>query len=146
MKTYWAKPQEIDKKWFIIDAKDQPLGRIATFIADTLRGKNKPEYTPSLDCGDYVIVINTKDIKVTGNKLETKKYFSHSGYPGGIKELTLAQVLDRDSNKVVRQAVKGMLPKNKLADQIIKKLKLYSGPEHGQVAQKPEILKYSREN
>ncbi|MDD5693009.1 MAG: 50S ribosomal protein L13 [Patescibacteria group bacterium] len=143
MKTYWAKPTQIEKKWFLIDANGQTLGRLATVIADLLRGKNKPEYTPSMDCGDFVVVINTSLIKVTGNKLEAKKYYSHSGYPGGLKEKTLNEVINQNPNKVIRQAVLGMLPKNKLSSQIIKKLKLYQGSDHQNIAQKPEKLELS---
>ena len=140
MKTYWAKPTQIERKWFLIDAKDQTLGRLSTSVANILRGKEKSIYTPSVDCGDYVVVINTKLVKVTGNKLDDKKYYSHSGYPGGIKEKTLNQVLSQDANKVVFQAVLGMLPKNKLSNQIIKKMKLYQGSEHKNTAQQPEKL------
>ncbi len=140
MKTYSAKPKEIEKKWFLIDATDKNLGRLSTKIADLLRGKNKPLFTPTVDCGDFVVVINTRKVKVSGNKLEGKVYYHHSGYPGGIKGKTLQEVLEKDPNKVLYTAVKGMLPKNKLADQIIKKLKLFPEAEHAHEAQKPEKI------
>ncbi len=138
MKTHVTKHADIDRKWFIIDAEGQTLGRLAVGIANLLRGKDKACFSPSVDCGDYVVVINTDKIKVTGNKLIDKKYYNYSGYPGGMRELSLEELMEKDSTKVVRLAVKGMLPKNRLADDIIGKLKLYPGAEHNQVAQKPE--------
>jgi large subunit ribosomal protein L13 len=143
MRTYTAKPKDIERKWYIIDAKGQVLGRLATRVADVLRGKNKAIFTPSVDCGDYVVVINTAKIAVTGSKLDNKKYYSHSGYPGGIKEATLSELLVKNPNLVIEKAVKGMLPKNKLADDIIKKMKLYPGNEHNHTAQKPEKIEIS---
>jgi large subunit ribosomal protein L13 len=140
MKTYSAKPTDIERKWFLIDAKDQTLGRLSTLAANLLRGKEKTLFTPSVDCGDYVVIINTREVKVTGNKLEDKMYYRHSGYPGGIKEISLGKQLEKDSNKVIYQAIRGMLPKNKLADQMIKKLKLFPGSEHAHEAQKPEKI------
>jgi len=137
MKTYTAKPKEMERKWYLVDAKDQTLGRISVVIADLLRGKNKTIFTPHVDCGDYVIVINTKDIKLTGNKLEDKKYYRHSGYPGGLTTTSLGEMLQKAPNKVIYHAVKGMLPKNKLASEIISKLKLFTGEEHSHIAQKP---------
>ncbi len=140
MKTYVTKPKEITRKWYLIDADGLTLGRLSTAIADLLRGKNKPSFSPSVDCGDYVIVINTAKIRVTGSKLDEKAYYNYSGYPGGMRKLTLSQLLERDANSVIRFAVKGMLPKNRLADEIIKKLKLFPGSEHDHVAQKPEKI------
>jgi large subunit ribosomal protein L13 len=141
MRTYVTKEKDIERKWFLIDADGQTLGRLAVVVADLLRGKSKPNFSPSVDCGDFVVIINTKGIKVTGNKLEEKMYHRHSGYPGGLTSLTLAEMLERDANKVVFEAVKGMLPKNRLANDMIKKLKLFTGSEHAHTAQKPEELK-----
>jgi large subunit ribosomal protein L13 len=140
MKTYTAKSKEIEKKWYLIDAKGVTLGHLATVTADLLRGKNKSLYSPSVDCGDNIIIINTKEIKITGQKLKNKKYYSHSGYPGGLKEKTLGEMMEKNANQVVSRAVKGMLPKNKLSNQIIKKLKLYEESDHAHEAQKPEKL------
>jgi large subunit ribosomal protein L13 len=140
MKTYTAKSKEIEMKWYLIDAKGVTLGHLATVTADLLRGKNKSLYSPSVDCGDNIIIINTKEIKITGQKLKNKKYYSHSGYPGGLKEKTLGEMMEKNANQVVSRAVKGMLPKNKLSNQIIKKLKLYEESDHAHEAQKPEKL------
>lgn len=144
IKTHVTKPGDITKKWYLVDAEGETLGRLAVIIADLLRGKNKPNFTPSVDCGDYVVVINTDKIVVTGNKLLNKKYYNYSGFPGGMRELRLEELLEKDSRKVVFEAVKGMLPKNRLADQIITKLKLFPGSDHDHVAQKPEIVKIQR--
>lgn len=141
MKTYVAKPSTIERKWYIVDAKDQRLGRLATRIADTLRGKNKPEYTPNIDTGDFVIVVNADKIVVTGRKMEKKVYYRHTGYPGGLKQRTLAQMMEKKPEEVLRLAVKGMMPKNRLGRAQLKKLKIYAGPEHNHMAQKPEELK-----
>lgn len=141
MRTFVTRDKDFDRKWFIIDAKGQNLGRLAVVVADLLRGKSKPNFSPSVDCGDFVIVINTKDIAVTGNKLEDKMYHSHSGYVGGLKSLRLEEVLEKNPNKAIYEAVKGMLPKNRLADAMIKKLKLFPGSEHDHSAQKPEVVK-----
>lgn len=138
MKTHVTKKADFDRKWYLVDAKGETLGRLAVVVADILRGKSKPNFSPSVDCGDFVVVINTDEISVTGNKLIDKKYYNHSGYPGGMRELSLEQLLEKDSTKVVRLAVKGMLPKNRLSDDIIDKLKLFPGSEHSHVAQKPE--------
>jgi len=138
MKTHVTKNTDIERKWYIIDAEGQTLGRLAVAIADLLRGKKKPNFSPSVDCGDNVVVINTDKITVTGNKMLDKKYYNYSGFPGGMRELSLAELMEKDSTKVLRAAVKGMLPKNRLADDIIGKLKLYRDENHGQVAQKPE--------
>jgi len=140
MKTWTAKPHELERRWYVIDADGQNLGRLATRIADTLRGKRKPQYTPHVDTGDFVVVVNAEKVAVTGKKLEQKLYYRHSGYPGGLKVRTLAEQLERRPTEVLRKAVKGMLPKNRLASQQISKLKIYAGPEHPHEAQRPEPL------
>ena len=139
-KTYSAKPGEIERRWFVVDAEGKTLGRLATRIADTLRGKNKPQYTPHVDTGDFVVVVNAEKIAVTGTKLDDKMYYRHSGYPGGLKQRTLREQLDRRPAEVIRIAVKGMLPKNKLAARQLTKLKVYAGPEHPHEAQAPQPL------
>jgi large subunit ribosomal protein L13 len=141
MKTYTAKKGEIAREWYLVDADGQTLGRLATRIADTLRGKGKPHYTPHVDTGDFVIVVNADKIQVTGNKLDQKRYYRHSGYPGGLRSRTLREQLDRRPTEVLRTAVKGMLPKNRLARQQINKLKIYAGPDHPHEAQSPKPLK-----
>ena len=138
MKTYVATPADRQRDWYVVDAEGQTLGRLATRIADALRGKRKPEYTPHVDTGDFVVVVNAEKIHVTGNKLEQKRYWRHSGYPGGIKSRTLAEMLDRRPEEVIRKAVKGMLPRNRLARQQLTKLKVYAGPDHPHAAQKPQ--------
>jgi large subunit ribosomal protein L13 len=140
MKTYNAKPGEIERRWYIVDADGKNLGRLATQIADTLRGKTKPQYTPHVDTGDFVIVVNAEKIAVTGKKLDEKVYYRHSGYPGGLKQRTLREQLDRRPTEVLRTAVKGMLPKNRLAARQLTKLKIYAGPEHPHEAQAPKPL------
>jgi large subunit ribosomal protein L13 len=140
MKTYSAKPGEITREWYLVDAEGKTLGRLATQIADTLRGKRKPQLTPHVDTGDFVIVVNAEKIHVTGNKLDQKRYYRHSGYPGGLRSRTLREQLDRRPTEVLRVAVKGMLPKNRLARQQITKLKIYAGPEHPHEAQNPKPL------
>jgi large subunit ribosomal protein L13 len=140
MKTYSAKPGEVTREWYLVDAEGKTLGRLATQIADTLRGKRKPQYTPHVDTGDFVIVVNAEKIQVTGNKLDQKRYYRHSGYPGGLRSRTLREQLDRRPTEVLRVAVKGMLPKNRLARQQITKLKIYAGPEHPHEAQNPKEL------
>jgi large subunit ribosomal protein L13 len=140
MKTYTAKKGEIAREWYIVDADGQTLGRLATQIADTLRGKGKPQYTPHVDTGDFVIVVNAEKIRVTGNKLDQKRYYRHSGYPGGLRSRTLREQLDRRPTEVLRTAVKGMLPRNRLARQQITKLKIYAGSEHPHEAQAPKPL------
>jgi large subunit ribosomal protein L13 len=137
MKTYSARPRDIERQWYVVDAEAQTLGRLATRIADVLRGKNKPQYTPHIDTGDFVVVVNAEKVRVTGNKLEQKKYYRHSGYPGGLRERTLAEQLERRPEEVLRKAVKGMLPKNRLAAAQLRKLKIYAGPEHPHQAQNP---------
>src|SRR5687768_3212524 len=140
MKTYTAKPGEMEREWFLVDAEGQTLGRLATRIADALRGKGKPQYTPHVDTGDFVVVVNAEKIAVTGKKLDEKIYYRHSGYPGGLKQRTLREQLDRRPTQVLRVAVKGMLPKNKLAARQLTKLKIYAGPEHPHTAQAPQPL------
>lgn len=140
MKTYTPKKGEIDRKWYIVDAKGQTLGRLATKIAVKLRGKDKPEFAPHVDCGDFVIVINAEQFAVTGNKMNAKMYYSHSGYPGAFKEKPLKKLLEEKPTEAFKQAVKGMIPRNKLRKPIMEKLKLYAGEEHPHEAQKPEIL------
>jgi large subunit ribosomal protein L13 len=140
-KTYNAKPGEVARDWYLVDAEGQTLGRLATRIADTLRGKGKPQYTPHVDTGDFVIVVNAEKIAVTGNKLDQKQYYRHSGYPGGLRTRTLREQLDRRPTEVLRVAVKGMLPKNRLAAKQLNKLKIYAGPEHPHDAQAPKPLK-----
>jgi large subunit ribosomal protein L13 len=143
MKTYTAKPGEIERQWYLVDAEGQTLGRLATRIADTLRGKGKPVYTPHVDTGDFVVVVNAEKITVTGSKLDSKLYYRHSGYPGGLRQRTLREQLNRRPTEVIRLAVKGMLPKNKLASAQIRKLKIYAGPEHPHAAQAPQPLELS---
>jgi large subunit ribosomal protein L13 len=140
MKTYVATPSERERNWFVVDATGKTLGRLATQLADTLRGKHKPEYTPHCDTGDFVIVLNAEKISVTGDKREQKRYYRHSGYPGGLRTRTLAEMLERKPEDVIRLAVKGMLPRNRLARQQLRKLKVYAGPDHPHTAQKPEPL------
>jgi large subunit ribosomal protein L13 len=140
MKTYSAKPGEVTREWYLVDAEGKTLGRLATQIADTLRGKRKPQYTPHVDTGDFVVVVNADKIQVTGNKLDQKRYYRHSGYPGGLRSRTLREQLERRPTEVLRIAVKGMLPKNRLARQQITKLKIYAGPEHPHEAQNPRSL------
>jgi len=140
VKTYSAKPGEVQRNWWVVDAEGKNLGRLASEIADVLRGKNKPQYTPHVDTGDFVVVVNAEKIAVTGKKLSDKVYYSHSGYPGGIKSRTLGQLLEHRPAEVLRKAVKGMLPKNRLAAQQLNKLKIYAGPKHPHAAQKPEEL------
>jgi len=140
MKTYSPKASELQHNWYVVDATDKILGRLATEVAVYLRGKHKPEFAPHMDNGDFVIVVNADKIKVTGNKLTQKKYYRHSGYPGGLKETDLRTLLGSKPERVIEHAVKGMLPKNALGRAIFKKLKVYAGPEHPHAAQKPASL------
>ncbi len=140
MKTYVATPSDRERSWVLVDASGKTLGRLATQIADILRGKRKPEYTPHIDVGDFVVVINASEIAVTGNKREQKRYYRHSGYPGGLRSRTLGEQLERRPEEVIRRAVRGMLPRNRLARRQITKLKVYAGPDHPHAAQKPEPL------
>ena len=140
MKTQVAKKTEVTRDWYLVDAENQVLGRIATEIANVLRGKNKPTFTPSVDTGDFVIVVNAEKIALTGNKMADKMYYSHSGFPGGIKSITAGKLLDKKPEDLIRKAVKGMLPKNKLARHMLSKLKVYSGSAHPHKAQQPKAL------
>lgn len=140
MKTYSQKPSEVTRRWVLIDAKDLPLGRLATEIAKYLIGKYKPTYTPHIDGGDYVVVINAADVPVTGNKEEAKIYYRHSGFPGGIKDATLKEVREKFPERVIENAVKGMLPKNKLSPERMQRLKVFPGSEHAHTAQTPEKI------
>jgi large subunit ribosomal protein L13 len=141
MKTYVPKKDEVERQWWLIDADGKVLGRLATQVANLLRGKGKPQYVDFMDTGDFVVVINAKKIKVTGNKLEQKKYYSHTGYPGGIKEINLSKLMEKKPEDVIRKAVWGMLPKNKLNRAIHKKLKVYAGSDHPHEAQQPQEYK-----
>jgi large subunit ribosomal protein L13 len=143
-KTFITKPEHITHDWWVVDAKGQTLGRLASRIATIIRGKHKPYFTPNLDCGDYVIVINCEQIAVTGQKMEDKRYYRHSGYPGGIKSIRLKDQLDRYPDRVIKSAVKGMLPKSALGHQMIKKLKVYAGPEHPHATQNPKVLDFRK--
>ncbi|MFL2697897.1 MAG: 50S ribosomal protein L13 [Gammaproteobacteria bacterium] len=140
MNTQSFTKEDISQSWILVDAKDKTLGRLATQIANRLRGKHKPEFTPNADLGDYVVVINSDLISVTGDKMNQKRYFRHTGYPGGIKSKTLGKVIEDSSEEVIKSAVKGMLPKNKLGRQIIKKLKIYKDEDHPHNAQNPELI------
>ena len=142
MKSFMASPSNIERKWYVVDATDMTLGRLASEVAKVLRGKNKPIFTPHIDTGDYVIVVNAEKVKVTGKKLDQKVYYNHSDYVGGMKETTLAELLAKKPEKVIELAVKGMLPKGPLGRSMIKKLHVYAGPEHAQQAQKPVELKF----
>jgi len=140
MKTYVAKAGEIERKWFVVDAQGLKLGRLSTEVARILRGKHKPTFTPFLDCGDFVIIVNAEKVVLTGNKLDQKMYRYHTGYPGGLKETSYRKLMSTKPEKAVEMAVKGMLPKNALGRQIYRKLKVYAGPNHEHAAQRPEIL------
>ncbi|HEY3193312.1 MAG TPA: 50S ribosomal protein L13 [Solirubrobacterales bacterium] len=140
MRTYQATAQDRERDWYLVDAEGKTLGRLATQIADVLRGKRKPTYTPHVDVGDFVIVVNAEKVTVTGNKRENKRYWRHTGYPGGIRYRTLGELLERRPEEVIRRAVKGMLPRNRLARQQLGKLKVYAGRDHPHQAQKPEAL------
>ena len=141
MKTYSQKGSEIKREWWVIDAKSMPLGKLAVVIADKLMGKSKVTYTPHIDNGDYVVVINAKDLVVTGNKMVDKKYYRHSGFPGGLTELKLEEVIEKDPAVAIRAAVKGMLPKNKLAADHLTRLRVFDGAEHAHTAQNPKEIK-----
>ena len=142
MNSYMANPDKVERKWYVVDADGQTLGRLASEIAKVLRGKNKPIYTPHIDSGDYVIVVNADKVKVTGKKLDQKIYYRHSDYVGGMKESTLREMMDKKPERVIELAVKGMLPKGPLGRAMIKKLHVYAGPEHDHAAQKPEVLTF----
>ncbi len=138
MKSYMARPLEVERKWYVVDAEGRTLGRLATEIATILRGKNKPQYTPHVDTGDFVVVVNAEKVIVTGRKAEQKVYRRHSGYPGGLKETSYERMMERRPTEILRRAVKGMMPKNRLARQQLRKLKIYAGPEHPHAAQNPQ--------
>ena len=140
MKTYVATPADRERNWYVVDATGQTLGRLATQIANALRGKRKPTYTPHIDVGDFVIVVNAERIEVTGNKRADKRYYRHSGYPGGLKSRTLQEMLDRRQEEVIRRAVKGMLPRNRLGRKQLTKLKVYAWPDHPHAAQQPKPM------
>ena len=140
MRTYAVKASEIERRWYLVDAQGKTLGRLASEIAKILRGKHKPTYTPHLDTGDYVVVVNAEKIHVTGNRLDSKRYYRYSGYPGGLKSVPLREMLEKHPTRAIRYAVKGMLPKNRLGRAMIKKLKVYAGNEHPHEAQKPVSL------
>ncbi len=140
MKTYSAKPLEVERKWYLIDAEDEVLGRLAARIANILRGKNKPEYTPNVDTGDFVIVINAEKVRVTGKKETDKIYYHHTGYPGGLKSASVKELREKDARLLIEKAVKGMLPHNTLGAQQFTKLKVYNGSEHPHAAQQPIVL------
>ena len=142
MKTYMANPDKIERKWYVVDATGYTLGRLASEVASILRGKNKPEFTPHVDTGDYVIVVNAANIKFTGKKMSQKVYYNHSDYVGGMRETTLREMMAKKPERVIELAVKGMLPKGPLGREMIKKLHVYAGPEHAHAAQKPEVLTF----
>lgn len=140
MKTYSAKPSDVVRKWYVLDASQAPLGRLATVSATLLTGKGKPQFTHHIDCGDYVVIINADKLVVTGNKVQDKKYYRHSGYPGGLTETSLQEQMDTDPTKAISKAIRGMLPVNKLRPGRLERLKVYAGTDHGHQAQKPETL------
>ena len=142
MKSYMASPATIERKWYVVDATGYTLGRLASEVAKVLRGKNKPTFTPHIDTGDYVIVVNAEKITVTGKKMDQKIYYNHSDYVGGMKETTLKEMMAKKPERVIELAVKGMLPKGPLGREMIKKLHVYAGPDHEQAAQKPEVLTF----
>jgi large subunit ribosomal protein L13 len=142
MKTHSTKPSEVERQWYVVDAEGQTLGRLASEIAKILKGKHKPICAPHLDTGDYVIVINAEKVHVTGRKLDQKMYYHHSGYPGGLKDLTLREQLDKHPTRVIRSAVRGMLPHNRLGRAMLSKLKVYSGDAHPHTAQQPKVLEF----
>jgi large subunit ribosomal protein L13 len=140
LSTYYAKPGEVEREWLLVDATDMVLGRLASEVAQILKGKRKPQYTPNVDVGDFVIVINAEKVRLTGNKALTKNYYSHSGYPGGLKEVSYQRMLEKHPERIIEKAVKGMLPKNTLGRAMGKKLKVYAGPHHHHEAQKPRQI------
>jgi large subunit ribosomal protein L13 len=140
MKTYVAKPSDRERNWLLVDANGQTLGRLATQIADALRGKRKPAYTPHIDTGDFVVVVNAEKVSVSGNKRHAKRYYRHSGFPGGLRSRTFEEMISRRPEEVIRLAVKGMMPRNRLARKQLTKLKVYAGPEHPHVAQRPQPM------
>jgi len=142
MGTFTAKPETVVQDWYLVDATDKVLGRLATQIATRLRGKHKPEYTPHVDTGDHIVIVNAAKIRVTGDKMNQKKYYRHTGYPGGIKETVLSDELENNPERVIERAVKGMLPKNSLGRTMFRKLRVYAGPDHSHQAQQPKALEF----
>ncbi len=142
MKSYLAKPREVERKWYVVDATDQVVGRLAANVAAVLRGKNKPTFTPNVDTGDYVVIVNAEKVRLTGNKEHKKVYVHHTGYPGGRREISYKQMLETHPERILEKAIKGMLPHNTLGRQMGRKLKVYAGPEHKHEAQMPEELKF----
>jgi len=142
MGTFTAKPETVVQDWYLVDATDKVLGRLATQIATRLRGKHKPEYTPHVDTGDHIVIVNAAKIRVTGDKINQKKYYRHTGYPGGIKETVLSDELENNPERVIERAVKGMLPKNSLGRAMFRKLRVYAGPDHSHQAQQPKALEF----
>ncbi len=142
MGTFTAKPETVVQDWYLVDATDKVLGRLATEIATRLRGKHKPEYTPHVDTGDHIVIVNAAKIRVTGDKMNQKKYYRHTGYPGGIKETVLSDELENNPERVIERAVKGMLPKNSLGRTMFRKLRVYAGPDHSHQAQQPKALEF----
>jgi len=142
MGTFTAKPETVVQDWYLLDATDKVLGRLATQIATRLRGKHKPEYTPHVDTGDHIVIVNAAKIRVTGDKINQKKYYRHTGYPGGIKETVLSDELENNPERVIERAVKGMLPKNSLGRTMFRKLRVYAGPDHSHQAQQPKALEF----
>ncbi len=140
MKTFSAKHDEVERHWYLVDATNKSLGRLSTEIASRLRGKHKPIYTPHVDTGDYIVVVNASKIRVTGNKMQDKIYYKHSGYIGNMKSMNLETMLEKNPERVIMKSVKGMLPKNKLGNAMLKKLRVFAGPEHNHISQKPELL------
>jgi large subunit ribosomal protein L13 len=140
MKTFSAKHDEVERHWYLVDATNKTLGRLSTEIASRLRGKHKPIYTPHVDTGDYIVVVNASKIRVTGNKMTDKVYYKHSGYIGNMKSMNLETMLEKNPERVIMKSVKGMLPKNKLGNAMLKKLRVFAGPEHNHISQKPEVL------
>ena len=145
MKTFSAKAENVDRKWLLVDAAGLTLGRLASEVAHRLRGKHKPEYTPHVDTGDYIVIINAEKVRVTGNKQEGKIYYRHTGYPGGIKQTSFKEMIERRPERVLEIAIRGMLPKNPLGRDVLRKLKVYAGAEHPHVAQSPEIINLQEE-
>ncbi len=144
MKTFSPTPKDINRQWFVVDAEDAVLGRLASEVASRLRGKHKPEFAPHMDNGDFIVVVNAEKIRVTGNKLDKKFYYRHTGYPGGLKETSLRDTLNTHPERAIMAAVRGMLPKNRLGRAMLKKLKVYAGPEHPHVAQNPQKLEIAQ--
>ncbi|HEX4774161.1 MAG TPA: 50S ribosomal protein L13 [Candidatus Saccharimonadales bacterium] len=146
MKTFSAKPTDVERKWYVLDASEAPMGRLATLAATLLTGKGKPQFTKHIDCGDFVVIVNAEQTVVTGDKLNKKVYYRHSSYPGGLKEATLAEKMTKDPTFAITNAIRGMLPVNKLRDERLKRLKVYAGSEHQHEAQKPQVISVAKDN